>query len=238
MRKLIQKLVLMIVTVALVVAGVVIFFGYKEYQLVIQKKPIDTVLIELKKDEAYTTIDEIPDIALKAMVATEDTRLFSRKSVMDVRAVLRAIVHNIQSRKLVEGGSTIPQQVSKNIYFDHDASFVRKVSEYFVTRDLLLTYTKEEILEMYLNIIYYGDGYTGIYHASMGYFDVLPTELNEGQATLLMGLPQSPSYYALSSNIKAAKARQRHVLNRLVDAQEITAERAEEIYLMDVYGGQ
>ncbi|CAM2751014.1 biosynthetic peptidoglycan transglycosylase [Erysipelothrix tonsillarum] len=238
MKKLIRKLILMILTVALVISGVIIFFGYQEYQSVIAKKPVDEVLMVLQQDEAYTKIDEIPNIAIKAMVATEDTRLFTRKSVMDPRAILRAIVHNLKQRKLVEGGSTIPQQVSKNLYFDHSASFVRKVSEYFVTRDLLLNYTKEEILEMYLNMIYYGDGNYGIYHASVGYFDVLPSELNDGQATLLMGLPQSPSYYALSSNFEAAKARQRHVLNRLVDIGEISEGRADEIYLIDVYGGQ
>ncbi|CAM4316865.1 transglycosylase domain-containing protein [Erysipelothrix inopinata] len=234
MKKLLKKLILYTLIIAISVGGVVVYFGHKEYKEVIQTVPLNVAIDEIRQREDYVPLSEMNPIAPQAMVATEDDRLFERHAVLDFWAIGRATWRNITSFRLVEGGSTIPQQVAKNIYFDHSASFVRKISEYFVTRDLLNQYTKEEILELYLNIIYYGDGFYGIYQASEGYFNVFPNELNDGQATLLMGLPQAPSYYALSTNLEGAKKRQKHVLARMVEEKQLTRERADEIYEIDI----
>lgn len=118
------------------------------------------------------------------------------------------------------------------MYFDHSASIQRKIAEYLIAKDLLEEYGVDEILTLYLNIIYFGDGHYGISEASQGYFDKPALELNDYEATLLAGLPQAPSVYHLSGNYEGARKRQTHVLNRLVEKGKITEQEATKIYNM------
>ena len=123
--------------------------------------------------------------------------------------------------QIVQGGNTITQQLAKNIFLsnektlDNEKTLERKLKEIIISFKLEEEYSKPEILELYVNIIYYGDGYTGISEASKGYFNKKPNELKEDEATLLAGIPQAPSYYELSSNYDKAERRQQEVIAAL-----------------------
>ena len=228
MRKLIQKVLLIILLSFVLLSSIITYQGYSEYQKVIQEIPIEDK-IALVKEGDFTPYDDIAPLFLDAIMVTEDARFYYRDSPLDRIAIMRAIKVNIKNRGFYEGGSTIPQQLAKNLYFDHSASLVRKVSEYFIARDIMNRYDHKEIISFYVNDIYYGDGYLGITAASLGYFDVLPKDLNDFQATLLAGLPQAPSIYQLSTNYEGALERQDHVLNRLVDEHYLTELEKSEI---------
>ena len=130
---------------------------------------------------------------------------------------------------IVGGGSTITQQLAKNLYFDYQPSYLRKVSEIFVAYDLEKKLRKKEILELYVNVINYGDNHIGIYEAAHGYFHKEPSELTIDEATLLAGLPQSPSNYQLSNHYKEARLRQKQVLEAMVDTDVLTSHEMQQL---------
>lgn len=238
MAKMIKRFVLSILILGIALTSFIFYKGYKEYEIAITNNDMQTLVSSMQNQEHFMSLDALPPLLIDATVVTEDSRYFMRDSVLDLEAVMRAVKTNIRRRAFVEGGSTIPQQVSKNLYFDQSTTLTRKIAEYFVTRDLLATYSKEEILALYLNMNYYGDGFYGIYDASMGYFGVQPLDMNEGQTTLVAGLPQAPSYYQLSTGYTEAKARQKHVLHRLYNEHKIEEADVERIYTMHDYGGK
>lgn len=133
------------------------------------------------------------------------------------------------------GGSTITQQLSKNLYLDQKKTFHRKITELFFVHDIESTYSKDEILELYLNIIYFGDGYYGIAQAAEGYFHTTPDRLTLAQATILAGLPQAPAVYQLSDGLKLAKQRQRMVLEKMVEEHYLDKDQFLTIYNSSIY---
>ena len=237
MKKILKKISAIIILVVVLGSLIIVMLGHKEYQEVTREKPLEQAISELQEKKYYVSLDEIPDMVERAMIGVEDKRFYSRKTTLDYWSLGRATWENIKAMKLVEGGSTIPQQVSKNLYFDHSASFVRKVSEFFVTRDLLKLKSKEDILELYLNVAYFGDGYTGIGEAALGYFSIPVEALSDAQATLLVGIVQSPANYELSHNYERAKERQKTILTRLVEQDVISELEAIDLYNEDVFGG-
>lgn len=236
MKKFIKKIVFLTLSLAVIGSLIIVGLGYLEYKSSISKLSIDESIQSQFNKNNFTSYEDINPIFIEAVIATEDSRYWSRESVIDFEALGRAMARNIMNFKLLEGGSTIPQQVGKNLYFDHSASLVRKVSEWFVARDVLNKYNKKEIIAIYVNMNYYGDGYYGIYEASRGYFDKTPLELTDGQATLLAGIPQAPSVYQLSTNFEGAKKRQQHVLNRMLSVGYIDEKQLESIFAENVYG--
>lgn len=226
----------MALTLGIIFTGIIVSIGYLEYRSVISKKSIESSVQSIQTSNNYVSYDSINPIFFDAVIATEDSRYWSRESVLDYEALGRAMFRNLKNFKLLEGGSTIPQQLAKNLYFDHDASLTRKVSEWFVARDVLNKYNKKDIVALYVNINYYGDGFYGIYDASVGYFNKPPHLLSDGQATLLAGIPQAPSIYQLSTNFEGAKKRQLHVLNRMLSVGFIDEVQMEEIYKENVNG--
>ncbi len=236
MKKLLKKLIKFILILCLIIVGTTWFLGYRKYKDIIKLQPIEETIDALRQDPYYLSYDKIPVIFLDAIVAVEDERLYTRETTLDVEAVLRATLTNIKTMSFAEGGSTIPQQVIKNVYFDHTASPIRKVAEYYLTKDLLNIYTKQRVLETYVNIIYYGNGAYSIGQAADHYFSFPVKELNDGELTILAGLPNAPSVYDLTVNFPLAKERQAHVLYRLVETEKLTQEEADEIYRMEVSG--
>lgn len=212
------------------------FLGYREYKKVTKADPLNEKIAELKEANYYLNYEQLPVIFLDATVSVEDERLFDRKSVLDKEALLRAAWTNLKNLKFLEGGSTIPQQVAKNLYYGHETSAIRKIAEYYITKDLLDIQTKNQVLEIYVNIIYYGNGAYGISDAAYNYFGLNPWELNDGELTLLAGLPQAPSVYDLTENFDLAKDRQKHVLSRMVSLKKLTQEEADQLYNMEVLG--
>ena len=166
-------------------------------------------------------MDEISDDLLNATIAIEDHRFYEHNGV-ELRSMARALVQNIVAGEIVGGGSTITQQLAKNLYYTYDQSYLRKFSEIFTAYALEKELSKDEILEVYVNIINYGDNYFGIKEAAEGYFNKEPKDLTLDEATLLAGLPQSPSNYQLSDHHEAAKQRQQQVIEAMVDENMIT----------------
>jgi len=213
--KFIKKLLITILIIALVVVSTIIYLGYNMYKKVTNETSIANKVAKIEDSANYVSIDEIPDSFKNAIIATEDRR-FRDHNGFDIISFGRAIVTNFKDGELSEGGSTITQQLGRNMYFTQEKLFTRKIAELFVAFDLEDNYSKDKILELYINTIYYGDGYTGIKKAAQGYFNKAPSELTLYEATLLAGLPNAPSIYSPTKNIQLAHKRQEQVLNSMV----------------------
>ena len=137
--------------------------------------------------------------------------------------------NDIKAWELLEGGSTIAQQLAKNLYFPNDHTLERKIAEIFMALEIEREYEKEDVLEFYVNGIYYGSGYYNIYDASMGYFGKAPSEMNDYECTLLVGIPNAPSIYSLKVNPDLAHKRQSKVLECMVELEYISDEESEAI---------
>ena len=161
------------------------------------------------------TLDKIPKDLQNAFVALEDNRFYHHSGV-DPRAILRALWINISAGGVSEGGSTITQQLAKNAFLTQERTLKRKVQEMIIAFQIEKQYTKNEILELYLNQIYFGAGAYGVEAASQTYFGKSVDKLNLAECAMLAGLPKSPNYYSPFNSIKAAKERQATVLDQMV----------------------
>ena len=176
---------------------------------------------------SWVELDNISDNLIKATLATED-RYFYKHIGFDYLRILKAIVNNISSGSLSEGASTITQQYARNMYLNYDKTWKRKFEEAILAFELETHYTKDEILEGYLNTINYG-GVFGIENASKYYFDKSASELTLAEASMLAGIPQSPSNYSPLSNLELAKKRQKTVLTLMVNNENITHDEMHEV---------
>lgn len=168
------------------------------------------------KDEhrLYVKYDDIPPRIVEALIAIEDTQFFEHKGV-NPDAISRAIIKDIKARKLVEGASTLTQQLVKNIVLTREKKIVRKVKELLLSLRLETLLSKEEILERYLNQVYFGRGYYGIKTAAMGYFNKELYELTLKEISILVGLPKAPSFYDPTKNLKFSLTRANQVVIRM-----------------------
>lgn len=178
--------------------------------------------------EYYVPLSEIPPDMQHAIIAVEDNRFYSHHGI-DPEGMMRAALVNLQYGAIEEGGSTITQQLVKNLFLTHEQSFGRKAEELLLALDMEAHYSKDEILEMYLNTIYYGAGYYGIGPASHGYFGKAPLDLQLPEAAMLAGIPNAPTVYSPYNDFMLAKKRQVIVLDAMVKngyIDERTAESA------------
>ncbi len=233
MKKVIKRILLALLCMILLAVGYVgvryALPGYRIYRQAVAERPVETAFEEIKNQEHYVTIDELPPYYKEAVVSVEDHRYYQH-GAFSVWSILRAIATNIRRGDLVEGGSTITQQVAKNLYFGMERSLTRKFSELFLSVELERRFSKDEILEVYINSIYYGSGYYCLYDAAMGYYGVAPSDLTPHQATLLAGLPNAPSVYSPDNNTPLTAQRHRQVLDSMVSYGKLTAEEADEIF--------
>ena len=165
--------------------------------------------------QTWTTLQDIPLVMQQAIISTEDNR-FYRHSGFDLEGIARATLVNIQTGSVTEGGSTITQQLVKNLFLSHDQTVGRKFEELILALDMEMHYSKEQILEMYLNTIYFGSGAYGITNAANIYFGKAPANLTLSESALLAGLPNAPSVFSPYENLTAAKNRQAVVLSTMV----------------------
>ncbi len=168
-----------------------------------------------------TSIREIPEHTKRAFVDVEDKR-FYKHGGYDVKGILRATLHNLRSHSFKEGASTISQQLIKNTHLSQEKTVKRKLKEWKLTRELEKQYTKEEILERYLNTIYFGHSCFGITFASEYYFNKKPSELTLADSAILAGLVKSPNYYSPFKNPDACRRRQNVVLTVMEKNGSIT----------------
>lgn len=228
MKKKIKYILLGILVIIIIAIAGVFIKGYSMYKTAIEEVSIEEKFSEIQEQENFTTIDEVPEIFIQAVVAVEDKRFYEHDGV-DLLSIGRAIITNIKTLDLTEGGSTITQQIAKNLYFTQEKNFCRKVAEIYVAKDIEEIYSKDEILEIYININFYGSGYYGIYEASMGYYEKEPIDLSDYEATLLAGVPNAPSVYSPKVNLNLAEQRQSVVLEKMVECGYLTEEEAGEI---------
>lgn len=209
MKKFILKLILWIVILLILAISLFAGLGYLKYKDATSKLSLSDAVNQIRSGEDYIKLEDISQDYKNAVVAVEDHRFYSHKGI-DVISMLRATYVNIKSSSLTYGASTITQQVGRLLYFTQEKSPIRKFAEIFVAFDLEKNYSKDEILELYLNIIYFGNGYTGIHDASYGYFNKSPKDLTFYEATYLAGLPNAPSVY--SENDKLGEERRLQVV--------------------------
>ena len=215
LKKLLVRIILLIVAAGILCGSVVAVLGYLMYRDALKEQNLEDKVAEVQADPSYTPLADLPEIYLDAVVAVEDHR-FEQHCGVDIIAIARAAWNNIKSWRLREGGSTITQQLAKNLYFTQERSFIRKAAEVFMAFRLEQTYSKDEILELYVNSIYFGDGYYCVRDASAGYFGKEPADMTDDEATLLAGIPNAPSVYSLTANPDLAAQRQQYVLQQMV----------------------
>ena len=226
--KFLKYLVILVVIVILVFSIKIFNDGKKLYKSKIEEKPIATKIEEIRNKENYVTYENIPKTYINAMVSIEDHRFYKHKGV-DIQSILRAVVTDIAHMSLVEGGSTLTQQLAKNMYYSQEKSFVRKVAEAITATEIEKNYSKEDILELYANVVYFGSGYYGIYDASMGYFNKKPNELNLDEITMLAGLPNAPSVYSLNNKTELSVQRQNMVIDAMVKYDFLSKEEVDKL---------
>lgn len=226
--KTIKRLLWLFLIIVVIVAGVQIKGGYDKYQQALADRPLNEVLDELQSKDNYTQYEDVPEIYYKALVAVEDRRFYKHNG-FDIIGTTRAIYNDIKANELLEGGSTISQQLAKNLYFPQDNTLRRKIAEIFMAMKIEREYEKEDVLEFYVNGIYYGSGYYSIYDASVGYFDKEPKEMTDYECTLLVGIPNAPSVYSLNNRPDLARQRQKKVIDCMVEVEYITEDEGKEI---------
>jgi len=227
--KFFKKLFIFLILIILIIGTIIILNGYKLYKTTIDEISLLDKITEIKSLDTYVSINDVPSYYTNAIIAVEDHR-FKEHGPIDIIAIGRAIVSNIRAKDFNEGGSTITQQVAKNLYFiTEDDVLSRKIAEIFVAYDLEKNYSKDDILEFYINTIYFGEGYYGIREASNGYYKKEPKDLNLYEATLLAGVPNAPSVYAPTINPDLAKSRQKKVISSMIEHRYLSEEEAQKI---------
>lgn len=222
--KIVFSLILVITSIVLLLVG----NGYKMYKEAIEETKIEDKIKEIKSKENYTEISKLPQIYINAVLSVEDHRFYKHHGI-DIIAIGRATIHDIKAMDFVEGGSTITQQLAKNIYFTQEKKIERKIAEIFMAFQIENTCKKDEILELYLNTSYFGDGYDTVKEASLGYFGKEPSKMTDYEAIMLAGIPNAPSIYSPTKNPELAKQRQRQVMSKMIEYKYLTQNEADKI---------
>lgn len=215
MKKMIKRIVGGLLLLIFAVIAVVVSIGYKEYKNALINKPLSEAAAEIQEKESFTALNELPKSYLDAVISVEDHRFYYHSGINPI-AIARAIKNDILTLSLAEGGSTITQQLAKNIYFSNEKSFIRKIAEMFMAVHIEKTLDKSKILELYVNTIYFGSGYYSVKEAAVGYFKVLPRYMTDYQCAMLAGIPNAPSVYSPDANPELAEKRTKQVLKQMV----------------------
>jgi penicillin-binding protein 2D len=176
----------------------------------------------------WVSIDQIPIFLQNALVAIEDARFYDHRGI-DLRGVTRALVKDVIKWKMAEGGSTITQQLIKNKYFSGEKTIKRKLKEGLLAIDYERKYSKKQILEMYFNEVYFGNGAWGIVQAARLYFDKYPQELTEAECALLAGVPKAPARYNPLGKPAKSRDRKNLILKRMAELKMITPGREKQL---------
>ena len=190
--------------------------------LVYDKNGEELCQIKSSKELYYVTFDQIPKTLANAFVVMED-RDFYNHSGIDYKAIVRAALANQKSSEIVQGASTITQQLARNIFLTQEVTWERKIEEMFIAWDLEKKYSKEEILEFYLNNIYFGNGYYGVEAAARGYFSKSVSELTLSEQAFIASIPNNPSKYNPLTNFENTLKRRDLILEQMYDTDYITS---------------
>ena len=245
------KIIIALLLAIVVIGGVLIYMKYgkkliameSDAKKIVSKSTMETfrqnetsiiydangnIMSKLKgeKDVYYIKYNDIPQVAVDAITSIEDKNFFKHKGY-DLKAIIRAGVAYIKNKGVItQGGSTITQQLARNIFLSFEESWQRKAREIFIAIELEKKYTKKEIMEFYLNNIYFANGYYGIQSASLGYFGKGVNSLSLSQITFLLSIPNSPTRYNPYENIEGTLARRDRILDQMVLDGKITEAQA------------
>ncbi len=228
--KIVRNILLVILAIFIVVAITVYVMGDNLYQEALGDSTIEEIIDDIRSDPNYVEYEDLPQNYINAVIAVEDHR-FRDHGAIDLIAIGRAIYVNVTNFELREGGSTITQQVAKNIFYitEDDHVVARKSAEILTAFDLEDKYSKDEIVELYANTIYFGDGYYGIEEACQGYLDKSATEMNLADCTMMAGIPNAPSVYAPTVNPDLTRSRQEKVISDMVEYRYLAQADADEL---------
>ena len=245
------KIIIALLLAIVVIGGVLIYMKYgkkliameSDAKKIVSKSTMETfrqnetsiiydangnIMSKLKgeKDVYYIKYSDIPQVAVDAITSIEDKNFFKHKGY-DLKAIIRAGFAYIKNKGVItQGGSTITQQLARNIFLSFEESWQRKAREIFIAIELEKKYTKKEIMEFYLNNIYFANGYYGIQSASLGYFGKGVNSLSLSQITFLLSIPNSPTRYNPYENIEGTLARRDRILDQMVLDGKITEAQA------------
>lgn len=208
--------------------------GFGMYWKAVHEKSLAERVEDVRNSEHFTAYTELPQFYIDATLAVEDHR-FRWHFGFDPIAVCRALWTDIKAGSFVEGGSTITQQLAKNLLFSQEKKVERKIAEMIAALRMEFKYTKQDIFELYVNTAYFGSGYYGIYQASMGYFGKEPSKLTDYEAAILAGVLNAPSAYSLDNHKDLAQQRANQVLNKMVKYGIITREEADAIKGYEIF---
>ena len=227
--KIFKRIILLILIVIIIIVSVCYINGKKLYDEKLSEISLEKKIESIKSDEDFVPLSDLPEYYKNSVIAVEDHRYYKHGAI-DVIALCRAVVSNIKQKDFKEGGSTITQQTAKNMYFiTADDVVSRKVAEAILSFELERKYSKDDILELYINTIYFGDGYYGIKEACEGYLHKSPKDMTLYDATMLAGIPNAPSVYAPTVNFNLTKSRQKKVVSSMLEYEHINQEQANEL---------
>ena len=215
--KVLRNILLVILAIFIITGTILFICGNNMYTEALDGSTLEEVIEEIRSDPDYIKYEDLPQNYINAIISVEDHR-FRDHGAIDIIAIGRAIYVNITNFALLEGGSTITQQVAKNIfYITEDNPAIRKIAEIITAFDLENKYTKNEIIELYANTIYFGDGYYGISEACHGYLEKNAQDMNLADCTMMAGIPNAPSVYAPTVNPDLTRSRQEKVISTMVE---------------------
>lgn len=227
--KLIRRLIFVLLIVIIIVGTILVLNGKKMYKNALSQTSLTNKVEEVRSNPNFVELESLPKHYINAIISVEDNRYFDHGPI-DIIAIGRAIWTNVTNFELREGGSTITQQVAKNLFFIYETDpITRKVAEIFAAFDLEKHYSKSDILELYVNTIYFGDGYYGIKEACNGYLDIEPSEMTLYDCTMMAGIPNAPSVYAPTANPELTRSRQKKVISDMVEHGYLSPEQANNI---------
>ena len=189
--------------------------------------------LHLEENRVLIPIERISEQIQKSVVAMEDSNFYEHHG-LDFKGIFRALVKDIIAGGFVQGGSTLTQQLARNLFLNRKRTLIRKLAEAILAIQIERKYTKTEILEMYLNQVYWGHNAYGIESASRLYYQKPAKNLNLAESALLVGLLSGPELYSPIRNFKKAKVRQKLVLDRMVDLNIITEQESNFAYIDDI----
>lgn len=192
--RIVRMTLLLAIVVSLIITVPIIKTGYDMYKDATTHTSLQVRIERLKSDENYVSLEAISPEFLTQVIESEDRRFYTHNGI-NLISTTRALLKNVMAGSTVEGGSSITQQLAKNMYFSFEKRYERKVAELFVAFDLEKIATKDEILEMYCNIAYFGEGCYGLREATLHYYNLEPLQISSEQAASLVKTLKSPNYY-------------------------------------------
>lgn len=229
--KVIKRILIVLAAVMSVMVIIVGFFAVKGAVMwndAKKRSPIEQAAAEMRSGENFVEYGELPEFYINAVISTED-RKFESHGGVNVKSIIRALLYDIKSMSFEQGGSTITQQLAKNLWFTQEKRIERKFAELYAAFALEKALSKQEIFELYVNSIYFGSGYYGIYDAARGYFGKDVSELSDYECAMLAGLPNAPSAYSPDTSPELARRRLTLVLDSMRDNGVLTEDQAEKV---------